>query len=325
VGYVHAGGIDQPLGMIRNDTAVVLLRDHRGLYAGARNTAGAALATNVPWPSTSWSLYHRPFDPRENHTWVGSLPIGQLDHTGLLYRRNRYYDAESAQFTQPDPIGIAGGINLYGYAGGDPINKTDPYGLCPPEDPSTFADCNPTELEAIEVTVSCGGCFDPYSGWLPDIMSFSYGRSPSDIWIWNDGGGASVGNQTPANPSMPQLPRCAAAGYFFAAAVAMDAVTLAGGIGVAVRGAQAASLLTKFAGGTRYVLASRAGLHSGLMLNTTGVARIMGANITTHAAGVGMSAAVGDGYSRLEAIASYIPIANMTLAGINWAQTCFGS
>lgn len=34
-------------------------------------------------------------------------------------------------FTQPDPIGLAGGLNLYGYAGGDPVNFSDPFGLCP--------------------------------------------------------------------------------------------------------------------------------------------------------------------------------------------------
>jgi hypothetical protein len=34
-------------------------------------------------------------------------------------------------FTQPDPIGLAGGLNLYGYADGDPINRSDPFGLCP--------------------------------------------------------------------------------------------------------------------------------------------------------------------------------------------------
>ena len=30
-----------------------------------------------------------------------------------------------------DPIGLAGGLNLYGYAGGDPVNFSDPFGLCP--------------------------------------------------------------------------------------------------------------------------------------------------------------------------------------------------
>jgi hypothetical protein len=43
-------------------------------------------------------------------------------------------------FTQPDPIGLAGGLNAFGYAGGDPINKSDPFGLCPPQD-SNLSDC----------------------------------------------------------------------------------------------------------------------------------------------------------------------------------------
>jgi hypothetical protein len=30
-----------------------------------------------------------------------------------------------------DPIGIAGGLNVYGFAGGDPINFGDPFGLHP--------------------------------------------------------------------------------------------------------------------------------------------------------------------------------------------------
>src|SRR5437879_13865885 len=33
--------------------------------------------------------------------------------------------------TQEDPIGLAGGLNLYGFAGGDPVNFSDPFGLKP--------------------------------------------------------------------------------------------------------------------------------------------------------------------------------------------------
>ena len=40
------------------------------------------------------------------------------------------YDGEGGRFTQEDPIGIAGGLNLYGYANGDPVNFSDPFGLC---------------------------------------------------------------------------------------------------------------------------------------------------------------------------------------------------
>jgi uncharacterized protein RhaS with RHS repeats len=40
-------------------------------------------------------------------------------------------DPGSGRFTQEDPIGLAGGLNLYGYADGDPVNFSDPFGLCP--------------------------------------------------------------------------------------------------------------------------------------------------------------------------------------------------
>ncbi|MDA0312446.1 MAG: RHS repeat-associated core domain-containing protein [Gemmatimonadetes bacterium] len=59
----------------------------------------------------------------------GGLRQGVRDW--LAARRNRYYDPESGQFTQEDPFGFAGGLNLYGYANGDPINFLDPFELCP--------------------------------------------------------------------------------------------------------------------------------------------------------------------------------------------------
>jgi uncharacterized protein RhaS with RHS repeats len=43
--------------------------------------------------------------------------------------RNWCYDPASGRFTQEDPIGLAGGMNLYSFANGDPVNFTDPFGL----------------------------------------------------------------------------------------------------------------------------------------------------------------------------------------------------
>ncbi|KAA8993837.1 type IV secretion protein Rhs, partial [Affinibrenneria salicis] len=48
--------------------------------------------------------------------------------TGLHYNLFRYYDPQCGRFTQPDPIGLAGGINLYQYAP-NPLSWIDPLGL----------------------------------------------------------------------------------------------------------------------------------------------------------------------------------------------------
>lgn len=63
--------------------------------------------------------------------WQGTLLESKRDKSGLGYMRNRYYDPATARFTQEDPAGIAGGLNAYGFAAGDPINFADPFGLCP--------------------------------------------------------------------------------------------------------------------------------------------------------------------------------------------------
>jgi RHS repeat-associated protein len=59
---------------------------------------------------------------------------GHESSGGLVYMRNRWYDPNTGRFTQEDPIGHAGGINLYGYVGNNPVSFSDPFGLCPPED-----------------------------------------------------------------------------------------------------------------------------------------------------------------------------------------------
>ncbi|WP_225981527.1 RHS repeat-associated core domain-containing protein [Paracidovorax avenae] len=47
--------------------------------------------------------------------------------TGLHYNTFRYYDPDLGAFTTPDPIGLAGGINLHQYAP-NPIAWIDPWG-----------------------------------------------------------------------------------------------------------------------------------------------------------------------------------------------------
>jgi RHS repeat-associated protein len=49
---------------------------------------------------------------------------------GLYYMRARYYDPETGRFISEDPIGFDGGdVNLYVYAGNNPVMGVDPLGL----------------------------------------------------------------------------------------------------------------------------------------------------------------------------------------------------
>jgi RHS repeat-associated protein len=143
VSYIHGPGIDAPLSLYRADypnastTRIIPFADWRGQYtrgtfyggAGDCATSGSP-CISVDWPAPKLQSYLAGVD-RPKGDWVGSLIHSHRDQSGLLYRRNRYYDPASGQFTQADPIGLAGGFNLHGYAAGDPVTFTDPFGLMP--------------------------------------------------------------------------------------------------------------------------------------------------------------------------------------------------
>ena len=74
----------------------------------------------------------RSFDVRQDRSLI-QQPLryaGQYadKETGLHYNLFRHYDPGVGRFTVQDPIGLAGGINLYQYAP-NPLNWIDPWGL----------------------------------------------------------------------------------------------------------------------------------------------------------------------------------------------------
>jgi RHS repeat-associated protein len=77
------------------------------------------------------------YDPWGKVTETGSV-LSDFTYTGHYYDRPtgmslawyRGYDPSLGRWLSKDPIGLKGGLNLYGYVGNDPSNFLDPAGKC---------------------------------------------------------------------------------------------------------------------------------------------------------------------------------------------------
>lgn len=78
------------------------------------------------------------------------------DGTGLYFNRARYYSPTLQRFLSEDPIGFAGGINLFAYVENDPFNFTDPLGL----DKNGLLDALQLGLDLLGLIPGAGEPFD---------------------------------------------------------------------------------------------------------------------------------------------------------------------
>lgn len=147
VAYAHAEGLDHPVGVLKHYASSVGGSGVWGYVTPHANFQGAwsygtlsngatciSVGQNCPaWPGYAATVDGRPqgADVSSYVVWWGDVLRGPTTSGGPQYLRNRYYDAATGRFTQLDPIGLAGGMNLYGFADGDPVNFADPIGLCP--------------------------------------------------------------------------------------------------------------------------------------------------------------------------------------------------
>jgi RHS repeat-associated protein len=81
-----------------------------------------------------WSADYRPFgEPSVTVNGIQNnfrFPGQYFDReTGLHYNWHRYYDPGTGRYLRADPIGLYGGVNLFGYVHGNPIVRSDEVGL----------------------------------------------------------------------------------------------------------------------------------------------------------------------------------------------------
>lgn len=123
--YTYRPGIDRPHSVRTGGVTYYYAQDALGNVVGAFNASGLAMSQGF----TAFGVFT---DASGTLTQPLGFKARERDPvTGLYYMRNRWYDAEQGRFVSEDPIGLAGGINVYAFGGNDPVNLSDPMGLSP--------------------------------------------------------------------------------------------------------------------------------------------------------------------------------------------------
>jgi RHS repeat-associated protein len=126
--FVYGLHVNVPEYMTTSAGTFRILTDHLGSPRLVVNTANGAVAQRMDYDSFGQVLAD---------TSPGFQPFGFAGglydrDTGLVRFGARDYDPSVGRWTNKDPIRFDGGLNLYEYVSGDPVNGIDATGLASP-------------------------------------------------------------------------------------------------------------------------------------------------------------------------------------------------
>lgn len=125
--FVSGTRLDHPEGVMRGGfgatTDYYYLKDPNGTILAAADDTGSISG------ATRMQAFGKPVTaPATNRLLAGLYYDARA---GLYYVRQRFYDPVTGRFLQRDPIPLLSAIDPYSYAGNDPVNSRDPFGLNP--------------------------------------------------------------------------------------------------------------------------------------------------------------------------------------------------
>jgi RHS repeat-associated protein len=105
--------------------------------SGVTSPLSDALGSNIALADATGAVQTQySYEPFGKTTMTGATTTNtqrytgrEDDATGLYYYRARYYSPTFQRFINEDPIGLAGGVNVYAYVQNNPVGLRDPSGL----------------------------------------------------------------------------------------------------------------------------------------------------------------------------------------------------
>ncbi|MGH6793857.1 MAG: RHS repeat domain-containing protein [Methylocella sp.] len=135
-----------------------------GQYYVAPDNLGSPHQITDASGAVVWLWNHDPFgngDPTGTFTYDLRFPRQFFDQGAKLhYNYFRDYDQRTGRYIESDPIGLAGGINTYGYVDSNPLTRTDASGLVPGGFTSVPPDGRPKPNQCLVEHYTCESAFN---------------------------------------------------------------------------------------------------------------------------------------------------------------------